>query len=220
MNKELHKETDKRIKGPALSTSFESVTSDSLYINAYGAKRLRRPNFKQEELETLVTLLEERPELASGKIGGLYCNADAQRLAWQEVAALVSGVGEAERTGREIREKWIDFKSRVKQKYRKIKDVEDGIAEEGIAIPLTPLEVRILDMVNATSNSQSQNSPSEVTRVVEYHPPGKIKDDRITKPFTLIESSGSGKSSTAHGAKRKKSGPRITTIEVGRTVGT
>ncbi|GAB6028893.1 hypothetical protein CHUAL_004692 [Chamberlinius hualienensis] len=140
------------------------------HSNAYSnKKRTRRPNFLPSEVEKLVSALEQRRELVTGELGGVYKSQADLRKGWDEVTRAVNSIGRSMRTVAEIREKWMHLKCRTKKKATCVgqksvsggsggtnngaEGLVDGAGGEGrsrdpqLGGLVTPLEERILNLM-------------------------------------------------------------------------
>lgn len=135
-------------------------------------KRIRRPNFLPEEVEMLVASLEDRRELVTGELGGMYATSADLRKAWEEVTDAVNSVGCMKRTITEIKEKWMCLKCRTKKKAQAYLRLDargspDGGGNGVKREPLTPMEERVIDLIGKgivyglfTGGSQELLTPS------------------------------------------------------------
>ncbi|KFM83439.1 Coiled-coil domain-containing protein-like protein, partial [Stegodyphus mimosarum] len=114
--------------------------------------RKRTAALNAHEVSVLIDLLESRPDLISGKLGGSYPNVAAVRMAWEEVASQLNILGSGViRTGLEIKKKWIDLKYRTK---RKASEISQATLQRGGGPPfaqkLSDVELKIMALIGRT----------------------------------------------------------------------
>ncbi|XP_035233996.1 myb-related transcription factor, partner of profilin-like isoform X1 [Stegodyphus dumicola] len=112
----------------------------------------RSSNFSVRELEVLVNSLESYKELVSGELGKSYANLNEQKEAWSEIAEILNSVGlGVKRTGQQVKNKWIDLKSRTKKKAAKIKNNHFGTGGgPSTNMKLSYVEEKVLALIGKT----------------------------------------------------------------------
>ena len=115
-------------------------------------KNKRRPRFTLEELEVLVDEIHRQKATLLGK----FTDAQAAQIksnAWRAIAAKISAVSNVGRTVDEIRRKWQDWASVVKQKEvsrkKSLRKTGGGIEEKPIV--LTAIEEMVIAILGSTA---------------------------------------------------------------------
>ncbi|CAG9771365.1 unnamed protein product [Ceutorhynchus assimilis] len=83
--------------------------------------KTRRPNFTQRETNILVDEIETDPELARGELGKKYRSILDMGNKWDEIANKINATECFNRTGKEVKNKFSDMKTKVKKKAAEIK---------------------------------------------------------------------------------------------------
>ncbi|XP_064468454.1 nuclear apoptosis-inducing factor 1-like [Ornithodoros turicata] len=108
------------------------------------AKRVRRPNFTEREIEALVECYQAN-KAAIDATGDGPQGALAKTKAWARITDTLFAVSGIKRTPAEVKKKWTDYKSLNKKKganvTRCLGRTGGGAAE---VPPLTPLEERVV----------------------------------------------------------------------------
>ena len=76
----------------------------------------RKPKFTKDELEALVNEVGERKDMLFSKFSDVLNNQKKQHE-WKVVTGWVNAMGNVQHTPSEVRRKWTDWSSAVKNKY-------------------------------------------------------------------------------------------------------
>ncbi|XP_057403922.1 myb/SANT-like DNA-binding domain-containing protein 4 [Balaenoptera acutorostrata] len=105
-------------------------------------KRKRKSNFSVQETQTLLKEITKRKEVIFSKQLNTTINV-MKRMAWEEIAQCVNAVGEEQRTGTEVKRRYLDWRALMKRKRMKANiklvgsgfplptsDLDDSLTEE------------------------------------------------------------------------------------------
>ena len=114
------------------------------------AKRVRCTNFSNNEIEVLLTLVEDREKVIESKQTDATSNRDKD-VEWQKLAARFNALVGSGRTAKQLRMKWDSLKKTTRKRYSSIKNSlykTGGGPGEG---ELTKWEERILFLVGISA---------------------------------------------------------------------
>ena len=123
-----------------------------VYTPSLPPKNKRRPKFTLDELEVLVDDIHCQKNILLSKFTDAQA-AQTKNNAWRAIAAKVSAVANVGRTADEIRRKWQDWASVVKQKElsRQKSAGKTGGGIEERPIVLTAIEETVLAILGSTA---------------------------------------------------------------------
>ena len=109
----------------------------------------RSTNYTSEEMEILITFLENNRALVSGELGRSVKNLKEQNDLWQKATDLINGIGLGkERTSKQVRKKWSDLKNIIKKKVANNRHSLTGTGGgESTYEDLSGLESRVLALI-------------------------------------------------------------------------
>lgn len=114
----------------------------------------RAANYSYEELSMMLSALERDEDLRTNVLGRSIKDRKEQDERWQAVADLMNAVGRGtERKGKQVRKKWNELKSQTKRTAANLKNdiTKTGGGEPNYELHLTPLELRILQLIGKSS---------------------------------------------------------------------
>ena len=116
----------------------------------------RRPTFTVDELEVLVDEMQKNKSTHLGKLSDAQA-AQTKNDAWRAIAANISAVSNIGRTADEIRRKWQDWASVVKQKelLRQKAMKQTGGGKDEKTVVLSPEEERVIAVLGPTAKHGS-----------------------------------------------------------------
>ena len=112
----------------------------------------RRPKFTVDELEVLVDQMQRNKSTLLGKLSDVHA-AQTKNDAWRAIAAMISAISNVGRTADEVRRKWQDWASVVKQKEllrQKAMKKTGGGKDEKTAV-LSPVEEKVIAVLGLTA---------------------------------------------------------------------
>ncbi|KAL2102385.1 hypothetical protein ACEWY4_001553 [Coilia grayii] len=111
-------------------------------------KQRRALNFKPDEIETLVALVEESKDVLFGRFSSSLTK-EAKEREWQKIASAVSAVSGVHRDAEAVKKKIITLTSQTKKKAVMVgKEQKKTGGGSASATPLTPAETRVLGLVS------------------------------------------------------------------------
>lgn len=117
------------------------------------AKRARKKNFTNTELEILVNEVESNQQIlfSSFTAGGI--TNKRKNAAWENVTNAVNSVGSEERTVPEIKKKWFDIKVLAKKRVTAHRREMSATGGGQTTTELSPLDNRIACIIGDTALS-------------------------------------------------------------------
>ncbi|KFM74866.1 hypothetical protein X975_18454, partial [Stegodyphus mimosarum] len=93
---------------------------------------------------TLLSCIENKPELVRGHLGGTNMTLTDIEKAWDQVAAEITNLGLGiKRSGSDIKRKWIDLKCRTKKKAKAVEKEPNKEGEQ----KLSEVDKRVLSVL-------------------------------------------------------------------------
>lgn len=111
------------------------------------SKKQRRPNFSTYEIEVLVSEIGKKRRTGNWNFWIYHQSPADQRIEWERVANAVNADVYNQRTGKEIRDKWRDLKTRVKSKASKINNEIRKTGGRSLECTLNTIEQKILSVI-------------------------------------------------------------------------
>ncbi|KFM64667.1 hypothetical protein X975_15831, partial [Stegodyphus mimosarum] len=139
-------------------------------------ERKRSENYNREELDTLLTCLEKKPNLLKFDSGVTRNRAfwDSYRKEWGEIASEINKLGfRVLHSGDDVKNKWLDLKCRTRKKEKLIRKESSKWCGQK---KLTEIEKRVLTLIrsinedNAALDNASEHTglmPDSCARMME-----------------------------------------------------
>lgn len=143
------------------------------------AKRAKKRNFSDSEIETLVGEVETHQTILFGTLNAGVTNK-RKNAAWEKVTTAVNSVGSEERSLSEIKKKWFDIKLCAKKRVTAYRQETTQTGGGQTTTQLSPMDTRIASIIGDTAlcgiipHGDTDTLPTEPVPSTS-HTAGKIK---------------------------------------------
>ena len=117
------------------------------------AKRAKKQNFSNAEMETLVNEVESNQKIIFGSLSAGGVTNKRKIAAWENVTDAVNSVGSEVRTLSEIKKKWFDVKVNAKKRVAAHRRGTSATGGGQTNTELSPLDNRIASIIGDTALS-------------------------------------------------------------------
>lgn len=144
------------------------------------AKRAKKRNFSETEIEVLVGEVEEKQQILFGTLNA-GVTQKKKNLAWESVTCAVNSVGSEERAVSEVKKKWFDIKLCAKKRVTAHRQELSHTGGGQATTRLSPMDTRIASIIGDTALSgiipggDTDSLPTEPAVPATSHTAGKIK---------------------------------------------
>lgn len=161
-----------------INNPFRDDVIDSLPLTSIMAKRGKKRNFSDTEIEVLVEEVEVNKNILFGTLNAGVTNK-RKTSAWDKVTTAVNAVGSEERTQSEVKKKWFDIKIKAKKNVTAHRQQITATGGGQTTTELTPMDTRIASIIGDTAlngiipDGDTDSLPTAVPST--SHTEGKIK---------------------------------------------